>query len=63
MCSENPDKTQNVKTQQTDQIEKPTEEKQNKGNNIIKSKPNKIIKAPQDNTTTNRIVESINVVL
>jgi hypothetical protein len=63
MCSYNQGKTQNVKTQQTDQIEKPTEEKQNKGDKIIKSKPNKIIKAPQHNTTTSRIVESINVML
>jgi hypothetical protein len=68
MCGDKQDKTQNVKTQQPDQIKKPTEEKQteekqNNGNKIIKSKPNKIIKAPQHNTTTSRIVESINVML
>ena len=70
MCFDKQNKTQNLeppKTQQPDQIKKPKKEKQNKellGNPKIKSKPNKIILAPQRHPTTQittRVVESITV--
>ena len=69
MCIDKPEKTQNgkpAKTQLPDQINNPKKEKQNKevlGNPKIKSKPNKIIRAPHHDTTpiTKRVVESITV--
>ena len=58
---------QTAKTQLPDHINKAKEEKQNKevsSNPKIKSKPYKIMKAPQQDTTpiTKRVVESITVI-
>ena len=69
MCIDKPERTQHGKpptTQQPAQIKNPKKEKQNKEvscNPKIKSKPNKIIRAPQHDTTpiTKRVVESITV--